>query len=288
MDPTQEERLDRIWERALSMPDEYLIELVLRLLRQTAPIQPSVLDLNGERVGHISIDPVVGFAAVGEGNFQPKRYDPDIWTMRTIIFWLVQEMLRLGLPTMFIGDCHPVAKPEKKHVEHCLEDSGEELLVEELRQFLEHMLIQHMTKDAIDAYADSLRKPGLYYDYIVKWVNHYKMTRLIVTGIATDMCSGSFVLSMLSAMNSGAMPSLDEIVVLTKGMATFNLSRGVVSQLGLPKAAIHPQPIMQHMALKQMSDRGALIVSDIILPGDDQRLLERMPVNLLEDLGFQP
>ncbi|MFH1315876.1 MAG: isochorismatase [Candidatus Uhrbacteria bacterium] len=240
----------------------------------------------GARVGHISIDDLVGFAKIGPGNFQPKMFDADIWLMRQFTFWLTQEMLRRGLPTMFIGDCHPAVKPEKKQVEHCLKGSGEELLVPELHQFLGHMLIKYMTKDAIDAYVDSIRRTGADHDYIVTWVNFYKLTHVIVTGIAIDMCPGSFVLSMLSANNSGIMPTLEEIVVVTKGVATFNLSREVAGQLGLPDTAIHPQAIMQHFALRQLKDRGAEIAYG--LDFGDGELLSQMPANLLEDLGFEP
>jgi len=270
------------------MSDEQLNALALLLFRNTAPVQPQLLDLSGARVGHISIDDVIGFAKVGPGNFQPKVFDAAIWCMRQVTFWLIQEMLKRSLPVLIIGDCHPANKPEKKHVEHCLEKSGEELPVPELHQFLNHMLVKHMTKDAIDAYVDSLRRTGDDFDYIVKWVNHYKLTHVIVTGVAIDMCPGSLVLSMLSANNSGIMPTLEEVVVLDSGVATFNLSRDVAGKLGLPDTAIHDQAIMDHFAKKQLGDRGAVNASDLKLPGGGGPILAQMPADLLKSLGFEP
>ncbi len=58
-------------------------------------------------------------------------------------------------------------------------------------------------------------------------------------------------------------PTLKEIVVDTEGCSTFNLTAEMVTHLGLPKTAIHPQNIAHHMGLYTMAQRGAFLASAV-------------------------
>ena len=272
-----------------SMSEEEFDYLTLLMLQHAAPIESNnVINLSSDRVGYMAIDDVVGFVMVGQGAFAPPVFDPTIWRMRQVIYWLMKEFIRKRMACMLVGDKHPESHPEDDFVEHCIIGSGEELPAPELEEFLGSQLFRLRDKDMVDAVVDSMIRTDQHQNHIQNWINDFGLTAIVVSGLQADMCPGSAVLSLLSAKNRGEMPTLKKVVVLFEGMATYSLAREVAANLGLPKKAVHPQAIMHHFAMKQMSDRAAIIACDIILDQNDGPVLASMPGNLLEDLGFKP
>ncbi|KAJ6842137.1 nicotinamidase 1-like [Iris pallida] len=66
-----------------------------------------------------------------------------------------------------------------------------------------------MEKDGSNGFAD--------------WAKANGVNVVLVVGICTDICVLDFVSTTLSARNIGLVPPLEDVVVYSKGCATFDL-----------------------------------------------------------------
>ncbi|KAL9682837.1 hypothetical protein QQ045_014647 [Rhodiola kirilowii] len=76
-------------------------------------------------------------------------------------------------------------------------------------------------KDCIDGFLGSIEKDGS--NLFVDWVKTNEIKRILVVGICTDICVLDFVCSTLSARNRGLFPPLEDVIVYSRGCATYDL-----------------------------------------------------------------
>ncbi|GET39073.1 isochorismatase hydrolase [Microseira wollei NIES-4236] len=155
------------------------------------------------------------------------------------------------------------SQPEPPYPTHCEKGSGEEKLVPQLEWLEDNPHTTLIEKDCINGFIGASAK-DTGNNTLLEWVNQNKLEALVVVGICTDICVMDFVVTMLSARNHNLTPTLKDIAVYTKGCATYDMSPEMVTQLVLPKTAIHSQDIAHHVGLYTMAERGALISSEIL------------------------
>ena len=177
---------------------------------------------------------------------------------------LAREFTARGLPVLAFLDTHQPGKPEPPYPTHCEKGTGEEKLVPQLEWLEDHPHATLIAKDCINGFIGSI-DVNTGNNTLLAWVNQNKLEALVVVGICTDICVMDFVVTMLSARNHDLTPTLKDIAVYAKGCATYDMTPEMVTQLGLPKTAIHPQDIAHHMGLYTMAERGAFIASAILL-----------------------
>ena len=76
-------------------------------------------------------------------------------------------------------------------------------------------------------------------DYICMYLGE----KLLVVGICTDICVLDFVCSTLSAKNRGFLGPLEDVVVYSRGCATFDfpdhIARNIKDSIAHPQVVIH-------------------------------------------------
>lgn len=70
-----------------------------------------------------------------------------------------------------------------------------------------------------------------------------------------------FVCSTISARNRGFLDPLEDVVVYSKGCATFDFQPSMANNT--KDIMPHPQELMHHMGLYMAKERGAKIAKDI-------------------------
>ncbi len=245
--------------QALTKPDEFLavIEAVL-------PIDPQPYTLGDRPTGLIMVDMVNGFCSLDYGSLAPTKPNEQIELMVTESNHLAKEFTARGLPVLAFLDTHEPGKPEPPYPPHCEKGTGEEKLVPQLEWLEDNPHSTLIEKDCINGFIGAII-PNTGKNTLLQWVNQNQLEALVVVGICTDICVMDFVVTMLSARNHELTPTLKDIVVYDKGCATYDMTPDMVTQLGLPKTAIHPQKIAHHIGLHTMAERGALIASEILL-----------------------
>lgn len=105
----------------------------------------------------------------------------------------------------------------------------------------------------------------------------------MVVGICTDICVLDFVCSALSARNRGLLSPLEDVIVYSRGCATFDLPAHVARNI---KGAIaHPQVRPSHymwLARLLFTDILSKIMDTIqvIEQDDDMLVLQKLVLNL--------
>ncbi len=236
----------------------------LAAIEAALPIDPQPYSMGDRPTGLIIVDVVNGFCTVGYGSLAPTEPNAQIETMVAESNRLAQEFTARGLPVLAFLDTHQPGKPEPPYPTHCEKGTGEEKLVPQLEWLEDNPQATLIAKDCINGFIGAIA-PDTGNNTLLEWVNHNKLEALVVVGICTDICVMDFVVTMLSVRNHDLTPTLKDIAVYTKGCATFDMTPEMVTQLGLPKTAIHPQAIAHHVGLYTMAERGALIASTILL-----------------------
>ncbi len=236
----------------------------LAAIKVALPIDPQPYRMSDRSTGLIIVDVVNGFCTVGCGSLAPIEPNEQIETMVRESNRLAQEFTAKERLILAFLDTHQPGKPEPPYPAHCEEGTGEEKLVTQLEWLENDPHTTLIKKDCINGFIGAIAlDTGS--NTLVEWVNHNKLQALVVVGICTDICVMDFVLTMISARNHDLTPTLKDIVVYSKGCATYNMTSEMVAQLGLPQTAIHPQDITHHVGLYTMAKRGALIASEILL-----------------------
>ncbi|KAJ6821207.1 nicotinamidase 1-like [Iris pallida] len=214
----------------------------------------------GKVVGLVLVDIVNGFCTIGAGNLAPVGPNKQINTMVEESVWLSKVFCEKKWPIFALLDSHHPDKPEPPYPPHCIVGSGEENFVPDLRWLEEESNVTIKRKDCIDGFIGSMEKDGS--NGFADWVKANGVNVVLVVGICTDICVLDFVSTTLSARNIGLVPPLEDVVVYSKGCATFDLPLHVAKNIG---ALAHPQELLHHLGLYMAKARGAKIVGKVSL-----------------------
>lgn len=236
----------------------------LATIEVALPIDPQSYIIGDRPTGLIVVDVINGFCTVGYGSLAPIEPNAQIDTMVAESNRLAQEFTEKGLPVLAFLDTHEPGKPEPPYPLHCEQGTGEEKLVSQLEWLENAPDVTLIKKDCINGFIGSI-DISTEKNALLQWVNQNELEALVVVGICTDICVMDFVLTMLSARNHDLTTTLKDIIVYTKGCATYDLTPAMATELGLPKTAIHPQAIAHHVGLYNMAARGALIADEILV-----------------------
>lgn len=236
----------------------------LEAIEAALPIDPQSYTIGDRPTGLIIVDVVNGFCTVGHGSLAPTEPNAQIETMVAESNRLAQEFTTKDLPVLAFLDSHQPGKPEPPYPLHCEQGTGEEKLVNQLEWLEDNPHATLIKKDCINGFIGAINV-DTGQNTLLQWINHHQLETLVVVGICTDICVMDFVVTMLSARNHDLTPTLKDIAVYAKGCATYDMTPEMVTQLGLPKTAIHPQNIAHHVGLYTMAERGALIADEILI-----------------------
>ncbi|NES22549.1 MAG: isochorismatase family protein [Symploca sp. SIO3E6] len=236
----------------------------LAAIEAALPIDPQPYTVGDLPTGLVIVDVVNGFCTIGYGALAPTEPNEQIETMVTESNRLAKAFTARGLPILAFLDTHKPGKPEPPYPTHCEKGSGEEKLVPQLEWLEKDPNTTLIEKDCINGFVGSIEL-DTGNNTLLQWINHNKLEALVVVGICTDICVMDFVVTIVSARNHDLTPTLKDIAVYTEGCSTFDMTPEMVTQLGLPKTAIHPQDISHHVGLYTMAERGAFIASAILL-----------------------
>lgn len=210
-------------------------------------------------VGLVLVDPVNGFCTVGSGHLAPTEPDKQISVMIDECVRVARAFCERKLPVFAFLDTHYPNKPEPPYPPHCIIGSGEEDLVPALKWLESDPNVTLRRKDCINGFLGSMDKDGS--NTFAEWVKTNKIKIILVLGICTDICVLDFVSTTLSARNVGLVPPLEDVVVYSRGCATFDLPVHVAKTI---KGALpHPQEMMHHVGLYMAKGRGAKIVQQV-------------------------
>jgi len=221
------------------------------------------LELDAEETGLIIVDAVNGFCTPGMGNLAPASHDEAIASMVSNINLLARQFADKVRPILAFQDTHYDEYPEPPYPPHCLQGTGEELLVEALQwlQKYEHFLT--IEKDCINGYIGSIVFDELNTNWMEKWMHkNNRNGNLVITGICSDICVLQLVQSLLSARNHGLI-DVEEVIVDLSAVETYDLPIYVVRELGLPDSAAHPREIANQMAMYLMAQSGAILTKKV-------------------------
>ena len=214
-------------------------------------------------IGLVIIDEVNGFCKPGAGNLAPVAPDAVIDKMISLTNALALNFSDHNLPILVLCDTHAANRPEPPYPPHCIEGTGEEELVDQLK-WLETEDLSPVTvihKNCINGFIGGLTPVS---NQVKDWVDFEEIEVMIVVGICTDICDLQFVQTVLSARNHGLLGNLEDVVIVAPACATYDLPLEVVRAIGLPDTAAHPRDITQHLGLYLMQSSGAILVNDLI------------------------
>ncbi|GAV84001.1 LOW QUALITY PROTEIN: Isochorismatase domain-containing protein, partial [Cephalotus follicularis] len=214
-----------------------MVSTTSQLLKNELPVDEGSLLLNGDvKTGLVLVDVVNGFCTVGAGNLAPRQPDEQISSMVDESVKLAKAFSEKQWPVFAFLDSHHPDIPEPPYPPHCIIGTPESELVPAL-QWLENDNATLRRKDCIDGFLGSIEKDGS--NVFVDWFKNNDIKVLLVVGICTDICVLDFVCSALSARNRRILAPLEDVIVYSRGCATFDLPVHVAS--AIKDALVHPQ-----------------------------------------------
>ncbi|EYU39298.1 hypothetical protein ABFS82_11G097300 [Erythranthe guttata] len=232
----------------------------VELLRNELPLEQETLLLSGSiTTGLVLVDIVNGFCTVGSGNLAPQAPDRQISEMVDESAKLAREFCDRNWPIYALLDSHHPDIPEPPYPPHCIAGTDESELVPSLQWLENEPNVTLRRKDCIDGFLGSLEKDGS--NVFVDWVKTNEIKVILVVGICTDICVLDFVCSTLSARNRGLISPLEEVIVYSRGCATFDLPINIARDI--KGSLAHPQDVMHHVGLYMAKGRGAKVVSEV-------------------------
>ncbi|RWR77320.1 nicotinamidase 1 [Cinnamomum micranthum f. kanehirae] len=220
---------------------------------------PFILSEDMKDIGLVLVDPVNGFCTVGAGSLAPTEPNKQISVMIEECVRTARVFCDRNWPVFAFLDTHHPDKPEPPYPPHCIIGSGEENLVPALHWLESDPNVTIKRKDCINGFIGSMEKDGS--NTFTKWVEANKIKVILVLGICTDICVLDFVCTTLSARNIGLVPPLEDVVVYSRGCATFDFPVHVAKNI--KGALAHPQEMMHHVGLYMAKGRGARIVQEV-------------------------
>ncbi|KAL6548086.1 NiCoT heavy metal ion transporter Nic1 [Orobanche hederae] len=230
------------------------------VLENELPVEQENLLLSGEvKSGLVLVDIVNGFCTVGSGNLAPQTHDKQISAMVNESVKLAQEFRKRNWPIYALLDSHRPDIPEPPYPPHCITGTEESKLVPSLQWLEKEPIVTLRRKDCIDGFIGSFEQDGS--NVFIDWVKANEIHIILVVGICTDICVLDFVCSALSARNRGFLSPLEDVIVYSRGCATFDLPVHVAENI--KGALVHPQDLMHHIGLYMAKGRGAKVVSQV-------------------------
>ncbi|KAK4771605.1 hypothetical protein SAY87_032137 [Trapa incisa] len=231
------------------------------LLEQQLPVREEPLVLSGDVVtGLIIVDVVNGFCTVGAGQMAPSEPNEQIAGMVDEVAKLARAFCEKKWPVFAFLDSHHPDIPEHPYPPHCIIGTDEAELVPELKWLEKGPSVTLRRKDCINGFIGCMEKDGS--NVFVDWVKNYQIKSVLVVGICTDICVLDFVCSALSARNRGILPPLENVIVYSRGCATYDLPVHVAQ--ASEDLIAHPQDVTHHVGLYIARGRGAKVASEII------------------------
>lgn len=216
---------------------------------------------SGKKLGLVLVDVLNGFCTVGAGNLAPSEPNMQISGMLHEAEKLAKVFCEKKWPVMVFLDSHHPNKPEPPYPPHCIIGSGEEDIVPGLTWLENDPNVTIKRKDCMDGFIGSIEKDGT--NTFTDWVKTNEIKVLLVMGVCTDICVLDFVCSTLSARNAGLVPPLEDVVVYSRGCATFDFPVDVAGNI--KGSLAHPQEMLHHLGLYMAKTRGAKIVQNVSL-----------------------
>jgi nicotinamidase-related amidase len=209
----------------------------LQHFAEDMPLSKTALDLssNGQGFGLIIVDEVNGFATVGAGNLAPQVPNEQVSVMVSETNRLAHSFTQQAMPVLAFLDTHDSGKQEPPYPPHCESGTGEEDLVPELKWIEKEPQATLVRKDCTNGFIGAFQQDGS--NAVIDWVKDNNVANVLVVGICTDICVMDFVLTLLSARNHGMLPSLKEVVVMTKAALPMTCP-----EMLLRKLDYHPVP----------------------------------------------
>ncbi|KAF5444223.1 hypothetical protein F2P56_036712 [Juglans regia] len=230
------------------------------LLKGEIPIEQESVVLHEDVVtGLVLVDIINGFCTVGAGKMAPREPNSQISRMINESERLARLFCEKKWPILAFIDSHHPDKPEVPYPPHCIAGTDESNLVPALQWLENEPNVTIRRKDCIDGYLGSTEDDGS--NVFVDWVKKNQIKAILTVGICTDVCVLDFVCSTLSARNHGFLTPLEDVVVYSRGCATFDLPLHVARNI--KGALAHPQEFMHHVGLYMAKGRGAKIASEV-------------------------
>ncbi|KAK7368849.1 hypothetical protein VNO80_10880 [Phaseolus coccineus] len=239
-----------------------MVSQTVELLKKEIPLEQESVVLAEDKVnGLVLVDIINGFCTVGAGNLAPRESNRQIRGMINESARLARVFCEKKLPVMAFLDSHHPNKPEDPYPPHCIIGSDESNLVPELRWLENEPNVTIRRKDCFDGYLGSIEEDGS--NVFVDWVKKNKIATLLVVGVCTDICVLDFVCSTMSAKNRGFLKPLENVVVYSRGCATFDIP--LEEATNTKGALAHPQEFMHHVGLYMAKERGAKIANEVLI-----------------------
>ncbi|KAL6554912.1 NiCoT heavy metal ion transporter Nic1 [Orobanche gracilis] len=227
------------------------------VLENELPVEQENLLLSDEvKSGLVLVDIVNGFCTVGSGNLAPQAHDKQISAMVDESVKLAQEFRKRNWPIYALLDSHRPDIPEPPYPSHCITGTEESKFVPSLQWLEKEPNVTLRRKDCIDGFIGSFEQDGS--NAFIDWV---KANEIHIVRICTDICVLDFICSTLSARNRGFLSPLKDVIVYSRGCATFDLPIHVAKNI--KGALVHPQDLMHHVGLYMAKGRGAKVVSQV-------------------------
>ncbi|XP_059624139.1 nicotinamidase 1-like [Cornus florida] len=236
-----------------------MVSQTIDLLKNELVVDQESLVVAGDvNTGLVLVDVVNGFCTVGAGHLAPTAPDKQISGMVDESVRLAKVFCEKKWPVFAFLDSHHPDVPEHPYPPHCIAGTDESKLVPALQWLENEPNATLRCKDCIDGFLGSIEKDGS--NVFVNWVKTNQIKTILVVGICTDICVLDFVCSALSARNRGFLAPMENVIVYSRGCATFDLPAHVASTI---KATPHPQELMHHIGLYMAKGRGAKVVSEV-------------------------
>ncbi|XP_062011119.1 nicotinamidase 1 [Rosa rugosa] len=237
-----------------------MVPQTVDLLKEQMPVHQESLLVTGDvKTGLVLVDVVNGFCTVGAGNLAPRQPDKQISEMVKESVSLARVFCEKKWPVFGFLDSHHPDIPEHPYPPHCIAGTDESKLVPELQWLESEPNVTLQCKDCIDGFLGSIEKDGS--NVFVNWVKSNQIKTILVLGICTDICVLDFVCSTLSARNRRFLEPLEDVIVYSRGCATFDLPVDVAKSM--KDVVAHPQDLMHHIGLYIAKGRGAKVVSEV-------------------------
>ncbi|KAL3843792.1 hypothetical protein ACJIZ3_001195 [Penstemon smallii] len=237
-----------------------MVLTTVEILKKEIPIEEeSVVVPEGVKVGLVFVDIINGFCTVGAGNLAPREPNRQISQMIDESAKLAKVFCNNKWPVLAFLDSHQPGKLEHPYPPHCITGTDESKLVPALSWLEEEPNVTIRHKDCYDGFIGSIQEDGS--NAFVDWMKSNEIQTLLVTGICTDICVLDFVCSTLSARNRGFLGPLEDVVVYSKGCATFDFPASLA--INNKDHLAHPQELMHHIGLYMAKGRGAKIAREV-------------------------
>ncbi|XP_062100427.1 nicotinamidase 1-like [Humulus lupulus] len=238
-----------------------MVSNTIDLIQEELPVKQEPFIISGDvKTGLVLVDLVNGFCTVGAGNMAPRFPDKQIAEMVDESARLARAFCERKWPVYGFLDSHDPNVPEHPYPPHCFAGTHESKLVPALQWLENESNVTLRCKDCIDGFLGSIEKDGS--NVFIDWVKNNQIKAILVVGICTDICVLDFVCSTLSARNRHHLPPLEDVIVYSRGCATYDIPVHVARTS--KDLIAHPQNLMHHIGLYIAQGRGAKVVSEVL------------------------